>query len=142
MFNIYTLNVKVYILNILNIININIDINVNSVIMMKKTMFRMAFGGFGDSPFLKVLDFFLTFQEFDYSKSQVAEEVKISRVTIEKIWDFLIKSKYIKKTRTIGRATLYQLNKEDTRVKALTEFDMSLSRYYAEKLVVAMKIPA
>jgi len=110
--------------------------------MTEKSIFRGAFGSFGDSPFLKVLDFFLTFQHFDYSKSQVAEEVGISRTTMEGIWKFLIKNGFIKKTRVVGRGDMYQLNREDQKVKALIELDMKLSGSYAKKVAEKMKIPA
>lgn len=82
---------------------------------------------FGESPLIKVLDFFLTFQNFDYSKSQAADEVGISRITIENIWKKLIQERIIIKTRIIGRAELYKLNKESAKVKALIDLDFKLS---------------
>ncbi len=88
---------------------------------------------FGKTAFIKVLDFFLTYQNFDYSKSQVAEEVGISRVTMEKIWKILIKREIIKKTRVIGRATLYRLNKENPVVKALIDLDFKISSLHAHR---------
>ena len=94
---------------------------------MNKSSFREVFGRFGDTSFMKVLDFFLTYQEFDYSKCQIAKEVGISRITIERTWKFLIKSNYIKKKRIIGRAIMYQLNKGNPIVKALIEFDFNVS---------------
>jgi len=107
---------------------------------MEKTIFREAFGSFGDSPFLKVLDFFITFQEFDYSKSQVAKEVGISRITIEQMWKDLIKKEFIKKTRTVGRAELYKLNRTEPTIKALIELDMKLSGIYARKQVEPTRV--
>ncbi len=82
---------------------------------------------FGESPLIKVLDFFLTYQSFDYSKSQVAQETGISRITIESIWEKLIKTKVIIKTRTVGRAELYRLNKQNPKAKALIELDFKIS---------------
>lgn len=82
---------------------------------------------FGESPLIKVLDFFLTYQNFDYSKSQAAEEAGISRITIESVWEKLIKAKIITKTRVVGRAELYRLNKQNPKVKALIELDFKLS---------------
>ena len=98
-----------------------------------KSIFRQAFGRFGDSPFLKTIDFFIEFQEFDYSKSQVAHEIGISRNTIEPLWKMLIKKNFIKLTRTIGRADLYKLNRADPTIQAMIEFDMKLSGIYAQK---------
>jgi hypothetical protein len=104
---------------------------------MEKSIFRQVFG---DTPFLKVLDFLLTFQEFDYSKSQVAGEVGISRVTIDEIWKDYIKKGFIKKTRIVGRAELYKLNRTDPTVKALIELDMKLSGIYARKHIQPTRI--
>ncbi len=88
---------------------------------------------FGDSPHIRVLDFFLTFSEFDYSKSQVADEIGISRITIEPIWDKLIKKEFLKKTRVIGRAEMYALNKSNPRVQELLELNMKLGSVAADE---------
>lgn len=87
---------------------------------------------FGESPIIKVLDFFLTFDRIDYSKSQVAEETGVSRVTIEGVWNKLEKEKIIVETRVIGRARLFKLNNDGAVVKALKEFDFNLASAYAE----------
>ncbi|MDO8339918.1 MAG: hypothetical protein Q7T16_04650 [Candidatus Burarchaeum sp.] len=86
----------------------------------------------GSSPYLKVLGFFLTFDRFDYSKSQVAAEVGISRITIEKIWKDLMARGMIVKSREIGRAELYRLNTESPLVKALQETNFKLASAYAD----------
>jgi len=88
---------------------------------------------FGDSPNIKVLDFFLTFSEFDYSKSQVAAEIGISRITIQPIWKKLIKDNFLKKTRTVGRAELYTLSKSNPKVKELRELSLKLSSAAADE---------
>jgi DNA-binding XRE family transcriptional regulator len=89
---------------------------------------------FGESPFIKVLDFFLTYPSFDYSKTQVADEIGISRITIEKIWKELVKKEIIMKTRTLGNAEMYQLNRENPKVKVLMKTAIELSFSYLEKL--------
>jgi len=94
---------------------------------------------FGESPLIKVLDFFLTFPSFDYSKTQVADEVGISRITMEKIWKELIKKEIIVKTRSIGRAELYRLNTENPRVKILMKIGIELASSYFEG--IKRKIP-
>ncbi len=95
----------------------------------KKSIFVETFG---ESPFIKVLDFFLTFDAFDYSKSQVAEETGVSRVTLDNIWDKLIKNNIIIKTRDIGRAEMFKLNKHNPQVKILLNLVIKLSEAYAE----------
>jgi hypothetical protein len=96
---------------------------------------------FGESPLIKVLDFFLTFPSFDYSKTQVADEVKISRITIEKIWRELIKKEIIIKTRSIGRAELYKLNTDNPRVKILMKIGIELASSYFEEKKRRIAIP-
>ena len=95
---------------------------------------------FGDSPTIIVLDFFLTFSEFDYSKSQVAAEIGISRITMEAIWNKLIKNGFLKKTRVIGRAEMYRLNKSNQKVKELLELDFKLSKAAADEELDERKI--
>lgn len=89
---------------------------------------------------VKVLDFFLTFSEFDYSKSQVADEIGISRITVEPIWKKLIKNSFLQKTRIVGRAEMYRLNKTSPRVKELLELDLKLSAAAADEEFEERKI--
>jgi len=94
------------------------------IIMKAKSVFLETFG---ESPYMKVLDFFLTYPSFDYSKTNVADEVEISRITIEKIWKAMIKNKIIIKTRTMGKAELYKLNTENPKVKVLIKIGLDLA---------------
>lgn len=94
---------------------------------------------FGETPAVKVLDFFLTFDSFDYSKSQVSEETGVSRITLDKIWKELLNQKIIVKTRSIGRADMYKLNKENLRVKVLQELSFKLASAFAEEEIVKIK---
>ena len=94
---------------------------------------------FGEIPTIKVLDFFLTFDSFDYSKSQVAKETGVSRITLDKIWNEFTDKKIITKTRTIGRADMYKLNKENPRVKVLLDLSFRLASAFAEEEIGKMK---
>ena len=96
----------------------------------KKSIFIETFG---NSPLIKTLDFFLTFQEFDYSKTQVSDETGVSRITMDKIWKKLKEKEIIVKTREIGRAEMYKLNTNNPRVKILIDLDFKLSSAYVEK---------
>ncbi|MEK6954121.1 MAG: hypothetical protein AABX01_03880 [Candidatus Micrarchaeota archaeon] len=96
-----------------------------------KSLFLEAFG---DSPYLRVLDHFLTFPGWDYSKSQVAKDADVSRVTIEWIWRKLLELEFIEKTRTIGRAEMYRLNQKNPQIRLLQEFDFNLAKLYADSL--------
>lgn len=94
---------------------------------MQKTDKSVFVETFGESPLIKVLDFFLMYPDFDYSKSQVAKEAGVSRITIEKIWNELIKKEIIIKTREAGNAVLYKLNTKNPKVKILMKLDFELS---------------
>lgn len=89
---------------------------------------------FGETPLLKVIEFFLTYPDFDYAKSSVAREAEISRVTIEKIWGSLIKKGFIVKTRTLGNADMYRLNRDNPNVRVLMKASTDLSLSYLGKL--------
>lgn len=104
---------------------------------MKKSLFTETFGA---TPLVKVIEFFLTYPSFDYTKSYVANDVGISRVTINKIWQQLIKNEIIVKTRTLGNAEMYQLNGNSPRAKVLMRTATELSLNYLSKLKKAEQI--
>ena len=87
----------------------------------------------GSSPVIKVISFFLTFREFDYSKSQIAEETGVSRITVNKVLQKLVKENILSKTRKIGRSQLYKLASENEQVKKLIELDNALCEIEAGK---------
>ena len=65
---------------------------------------------FGGSPYVKVLDFFLTFEDFDYPISFIAKETETKWETVEKVIEILVKKGFVRKTRKLGKAWLYGLN--------------------------------
>lgn len=79
----------------------------------------------GDSPMIKVLDYLLTERELDFSITDIAENAGIGRATLYRIWDDLIKNEVIMHTRDIGKAKLFRLNTNNTKIKKLIEiYDM------------------
>lgn len=82
---------------------------------------------FGENPLVKTIDFLLMYPNFDYSKSQIAKEIGISRITMEKVWKRLLERGMIVKTREMGRGDMYKLNTQDPRVKVLMKLDFELS---------------
>ena len=81
----------------------------------------------GNSPMIRVIDYLLTERELDFSITDIAENAGIGRATLYRIWDNLIKNKIIAHTRDIGRAKLYKLNTENTKIKKLIEIDDMLT---------------
>lgn len=88
---------------------------------------------FGDTPFLRILDHFLLFDGFEYSKSWLAKEYNISRMTMDKIWKQLIAQNIIIKTRNVGRAEMYKTNMNNQLVRALINFDLKISSMAARE---------
>lgn len=83
-----------------------------------ETLFRKVLG---DTPKIRVLEFFIEGRELDYSISDIAEGAEIGRTTLFRIWDDLIKTKIIVPTRQIGNAKLFRLNINNDFVKKFIE---------------------
>ena len=95
----------------------------------------------GDSPTLRIIDFFLDNPLSDYSKNEVAKNLAMSRATFFKYWKELEKSGAVIVTRKIGRATLYTLDRTNDIVKQLVGLDMTISRKTMEKQVQESEKP-
>ena len=93
--------------------------------MEEKSSFRLIFG---DSPIVKVIDFFLDNREFDYSLTDIAKNADIGWSTLHQFWNNIVKLGIVTKTRKIGRAELYKLNPNSPLVKKLIELDMGISK--------------
>ena len=89
----------------------------------------------GDSPTLRIIDFFLDNPLSDYSKNEIAKNLSMSRVTFFKYWKELEGSGALMATRKIGRATMYKLDRTNDIVKQLIRLDMTISRKAMEKQV-------
>src|SRR3989338_9711261 len=103
---------------------------ISYVAMEEKSSFRVVFG---DSPIVKVIDFFLDNREFDYSLTDIAKNADIGWSTIHQFWTDLVKLGIVTKTRRIGRAELYKLNLTSPLVKKLIDLDISISKKLMSK---------
>ena len=90
---------------------------------MKQDLFQL---NFGRNPIIKVLDFLITFQLFDYSLTEIAKKSGVSYSTLQTFWDKLVRNKIVIKTRRIGKSDLYKLNTENPAVKQLIKLDWDL----------------
>ena len=110
---------------------------------MERSSFVLVFGG---SPFVRVLDFFLTYEGFDYSIAQIAEETETKWESVNKAIKILIKKGVVKRTRKVGKAWLYILNKESRLTNLILEIDMKISDFFVsqelekQKLRVAVRL--
>ena len=95
----------------------------------------------GDSPKLKIIDFFLDNPLFDFTKKEVIEALGMSKQTFYKYFPDLEKYGIVKVSRKIGRAKLYKINLEHPLVEMLREYEKKISLQIAEKeAAVAVKL--
>ncbi len=106
--------------------------------MEDETLFLKFFGT--KNPVIRVLDFLIDNEAFDYSKTDIAKGAGISRTTLLNLWKILEETGIVVETRRVGRARMYRLNKRNPIVKKFMELDDALSDYYASKTEVAVKM--
>ncbi|MBI2129809.1 hypothetical protein HYU07_06250 [Candidatus Woesearchaeota archaeon] len=94
----------------------------------------------GDSPMIRVLDYLLTERDLDFSITDMAENAGIGRATLYRIWDNLIKNRIIARTRDIGKAKLFKLNKDNPKIKKLIEISDMLTLEELKKHAKRQKI--
>ena len=90
----------------------------------------------GESPLIKVLDYMITNRELDFSITDIADNSKIGRATLYRIWENLVGNKIILHTRVIGKAKLFRLNVSDAKIKKLIELHEMLTREELKKRAV------
>lgn len=81
---------------------------------------------FGSNPIIKVLDFLITFQAFDYPLTEIAKNSGVSYSTLQTFWDKLERNNIVIKTRRVGKSDLYKLNTKNPAVQQLIKLDWNL----------------
>ncbi len=98
---------------------------------------------FGDSPTTRVLDFFIENDLYDYSKTDIFRESGVARTTLQDVIIKLLKKKIIVKTRSVGRADMYKLNRGNPVVEEIVKFavnfvtNVALAEVKEQELIVA-----
>lgn len=90
---------------------------------------------FGSSPYIKVLDFLIQGQEFDYSMTEVARGAGVGWSAFTRIWANLIEKHVILPTREIGNAKLFRLNKKNIFVQKIIKLDLELTKIETDKIL-------
>jgi AcrR family transcriptional regulator len=93
----------------------------------------------GDSPKLRIIDFFLDNPLLDFTKKEVIEALGMSKQTFYKYFKDIEKYGIVNVSRKIGRAKLYKINLENPIVKMLREFETQLSLIIAEQEAEKMR---
>ncbi|MEM1587324.1 MAG: winged helix-turn-helix domain-containing protein [Candidatus Bathyarchaeia archaeon] len=93
----------------------------------------------GDSPKLRIIDFFLDNLLFDFTKKEVIEALGMSKQTFYKYFKDIENYRIVEVSRKIGRAKLYKINLGNPMVKMLREYETQLSLQIAEQEAEKMK---
>ncbi len=94
----------------------------------------------GNSPKIRIIDFFLDNKLFDFTKKELVKELGMSYTTFYKIWDEFEKFGVVKVNRKIGKAKLYKLNKDNPIVTNILRLERNLIDQYAERVCQGEKI--
>ena len=87
--------------------------------MDNKTAFLEVFG---DTPILRVMDFLIVNEDFDYSMTDIANLSGVGYSTLKLFWEKLGYSKIVTQTRIVGKAKMYKLNFANPIVKKFRDF--------------------
>jgi len=87
----------------------------------------------GDSPKLRIIDFFLDNMLFDFTKKEIIEALGMSKQTFYKYFPDLEEYGIVIVSRKIGRAKLYKINIDNPLVRMLREYETKISQEIAEK---------
>lgn len=95
----------------------------------------------GRSPKMKILDYLLDFPTNDFTKKEIIETLGMSKQTFYKYFDDLEEVGIVKVNRTIGKAKLYKVNRENMIVKDLVNLERKMSLQIAEQEETKLKKP-
>lgn len=101
--------------------------------MKNETVFIQVFG---DNPAMRVLDFLITFQLFDYPLTEIAKNSGVSYSTLKSFWNRLEDNEIVIKTRRVGKSNLYKINLENPAIKQLIKLDWNLIKGSEKKIMV------
>ena len=101
--------------------------------MENETIFTEVFG---NNPIIKVLDFLITFQLFDYPLTEIAKNSGVSYSTLQTFWNKLERNCIVIKTRRVGKSDMYKLNTNNPAVKQLIKLDWNLIKGTEQEVCV------
>ena len=91
---------------------------------------------FGNNPVMKVLDFLITFADFDYPLTEIAKKSGVGYSTLQTFWNKLERNCIVIKTRRVGKSDLYKLNTSNPAVQQLMKLDWNLIKGVEQECIV------
>jgi DNA-binding transcriptional ArsR family regulator len=95
----------------------------------------------GDSPKLRIVDFFLDNPLLDFTKKEVIEALGMSKQTFYKYFPELEEYGIVDVSRRIGKAKLYRINQNHPLASMLRDYEKKVSLQTAEKEAEKMRKP-
>lgn len=83
----------------------------------------------------KILDFLITFQEWDYSESDIASNAGVSVRTVQREMPKLEEHRLVEPTRTVGKAKMYRLAKSQKTGFFIEKLALALAGTEIEKML-------
>ncbi len=83
----------------------------------------------------KILDFLITFQDWDYSESDIANNAGVSVRTVQREISKLARYRLVTLTRTVGKAKMYKLEKSRKTGFFLEKLALALAGTQIEKML-------
>ena len=93
---------------------------------MEKTLFLEIMG---DTPVLRVFDFFILNEEFDQSMTDIAEGSGVGYSTLKLFWPILEGQGIVSHIRTVGKAKMYKLNETNPIVKKVKDLYWTVTKH-------------
>lgn len=90
---------------------------------------------------VKILDHLTLYKDFEYTKTDIANETGISRRTLYQVWPILERFDLVKVTKSSGMIKFYKLNTENPISKQLIALADKISFFEAEKMARADLTP-
>jgi len=84
---------------------------------------------------VKMLDFLSTFQEFDYSTTDIARNTGLSLKTVQRELPKLLEYGLIENSRAVGRAQMYRMKQNSPVASKLNELIAEIARIDSGKLI-------
>ncbi len=91
---------------------------------------------FGNNPVMKVLDFLITFQLFDYPMTEIAKNSGVGYSTLQTFWNNLERNNIVIKTRRVGKSDLYKFNTNNPAVKQILKLDWNLTKGSEQEVII------
>jgi predicted transcriptional regulator len=96
--------------------------------MKKKENKSLFLKQFGDTPQLRVLDFLIDNNFFDFPMTEIARGSNVSYNSLKTFFDYFLKSGILIKTRKVGKSDYYKLDIQNTFVENLIKLDWLLTK--------------